>query len=360
MVKKGLLLIPGLTISMAVFAAGAKDVVDVYGLNKSDANKILKKYSKEIAEIEPTLMQELIKPENIKEFSATMKKILMRRYMLLQEITKKNGFLFVDFQTITYPQDDTYYTTIEIVDKQHQDRMRFVSAMPMKDSMEDKNVHKKPHQPDLIETMRNYSNMSVKMVMRHELSYKVKCPVYHCVAGFDHPKLKPYLDIFNKGAINEKKLIIETLRHDKDSERRAAAAFLVGHFKDPHEIISVLEPSVKDKNEGVRNNVMRVIAETMRNAKINDINVMPFLNALDSPYTVDRNKALFVLMSAANSPTSKKVILQKGGDKLLSLMELKQPNNHESAYIILKRISGKDFGYNNVAAWKNWVQSQVA
>ena len=134
----------------------------------------------------------------------------------------------------------------------------------------------------------------------------------------------------------------------------------MGHFKNPREIISVLSSHVDDQNDGVRNNVMRVIGETVDRAKLKEIDITPFLNALDSPYTTDRNKALLVLSAAVNTASSKKLALQKGGDKLLAILRLQQPNNHDTAYIILKKISGKDFGSTNVAAWEKWVASARA
>lgn len=96
--------------------------------------------------------------------------------------------------------------------------------------------------------------------------------------------------------------------------------------------------------------------------KITQINVLPFLRLLDSPYTTDRNKALFVLFNSLDSH-SKRIILQKGKVKLLALLRLKQPNNHRISYLLLKKISGKDFGENNSKAWEKWfsaAQSQRA
>lgn len=206
--------------------------------------------------------------------------------------------------------------------------------------------------------MIKYDRIGLALMMNNKIKQlAAPCPVYHCAMGFEHPKLKPYLKVFNDGAIKEKAMILETLNHDLDPARRAAAAFLVGHFRDPHEIISVLSPHISDKDEEVRNNVMRVIGATMAKAKIIDIDVSPFLNALDSPSTTDRNKALYVLFNAADSKAAKQVILQKGGKQLVALTRLKQPNNHDWAYLILKKISGKDFGATNSAGWAAWVSS---
>ncbi|WP_019217962.1 hypothetical protein [Legionella tunisiensis] len=77
---------------------------------------------------------------------------------------------------------------------------------------------------------------------------------------------------------------------------------------------------------------------------------------MTSPKTTDRNKALSVLAKAAESRDDKNYY-SKGGDKLLAILKLKQPNNHEIAYIILKKISGKNFGENNIDAWKKWLES---
>ena len=349
--KTGFLLLGGLTFFVG---ASVADTVDVYGLSPKDANKLLKQYSKVVGELETEVLKETQKQAPDKDLNDSLKEAMRKKYNLLNEITKKNGYLFVDFQTIFYP-DDTYSTTIEIVDKQHPERMKFVNAMPLRNSKENIPEKKSNYKPDLIDAMTKYHFTSMKMFMTHQVGPKVKCPVYHCTFGFEHPKLKPYLTVFNNGVIKDKKLIIETLRHDKSSERRASAAFLVGHFKDPLEIVSILSPSVTDNDEGVRNNVMRVIGSTMDKAKLHNIDVTPFLSALDSPYVTDRNKALWVLTSAVENSASKKIVLQKGGDKLLALLELQQPNNHDFAYIILKKISGKDFGSNNVPAWKAWV-----
>ena len=101
---------------------------------------------------------------------------------------------------------------------------------------------------------------------------------------------------------------------------------------------------------------MRVIAETIEKAKMTDIDPRPFLEVLASPYTSDRNKALFVLTTLAESPQSKQVILEEGGAQLLALMRLQQPNNHGEAYTILKKISGQDFDSEDLGAWSSWVR----
>ena len=344
---KTILLIIGLAVSMNVSA------FDIYGVSDADSKKILKKYGQDIAKFEALFQTEIEKEALNKTVSSeetnAQKLLSKQRLELIDTLSKYYGYLFVDFQVISYPDEhNKVYMTIEIVNKQHPERLRFVNTNAKPEHTDKKRAHK----PDVIEAMITYTAMGFELLLHQELGHLPPCPVYHCTMGFKNPKLKPYLKIFNQAAIKEKALIIKTLNQDPDPERQAAAAFLVGHFRDPHEIVSILSPHINDKDEGVRNNVMRVIGATIAKAKLRDLDVTPFLNALDSPYTTDRNKALYVLFGASASKALRPVILQKGGDRLVSLLELKQPNNHDWAYLILKNITGKDYGATNVAAWR--------
>lgn len=95
----------------------------------------------------------------------------------------------------------------------------------------------------------------------------------------------------------------------------------------------------------------------MNKAGIHEIDVMPFVKLLDSPFDTDRNKALLVLMNAANSTSSQQLISQNGHKNLVALLRLKQPNNHEPTYALLKKVSGKDFGPDNADAWADAAKS---
>ena len=77
---------------------------------------------------------------------------------------------------------------------------------------------------------------------------------------------------------------------------------------------------------------------------------------LNSPFETDRNKALLVLVYAENYTTTKKTIIQKGHKNLIDLLRLQQPNNHDLAYFLLKKISGKAYGPNNIDAWDQWLR----
>jgi hypothetical protein len=330
-------------------SAVAKNIVDVYGATANESKKIIKKYGKAVADLEQEL-QEIFKSASGDKVNSKINNLALKKKTLTEKIKNESNFLYVDFNTVFYSGDKNQYTTIEIIRKNQRSRLKFISSMTQENSFQPKD--------DLINQMIIFENIETKLMLNNQLdTKKIFCPVYHCTSGFQHPELKPYLEIFNQGAEKEKQLLIDTMNHDVNPQRRAAAAFLTAHLNDPQEIIHLLLSHVKDKDNGVRNNVIRVIASTMAKANIKTIDLKPFMVLLNSPVETDRNKALWILLVAADSPTARKILRQNVGPQLLSLLALKQPNNHELAYLILKKISGKDLGEYNVPGWQNWLVS---
>lgn len=328
----------------------AKNIIDIYGLESDSASSIVKKYAAQIGEIADALGAAV--KNNEEPSGATIKKYQLKSKQLADRIRNEFGFLYVDFDTVFYPGNINAYTTIEVIEKNRQDRLYYVVNQT---PIDEKN---KPIKRDLITEMIDYQNIGFKLMVNNQLNAThTACPVYHCTLGFHHKKLKPYLKLFNTGAGEERQLILNTLHHDANTERRVAAAYLVGHFKKPEEIVAILSPYANDNSDRIRNAAMRVVGETMRRANISKIDVVPFLNLLNSPYDTDRNKSLYIILEAANSTTSQSIIIQQGRENLLGLLKLKQPNNHKLSYRILKKISGKNSGEYDIESWKKWLMA---
>lgn len=336
------------TLSSNIFAT-----VDVFGTSKLNGQKIIKKYEKDIVEIEEGVNQLLMKNKVMEKNKEEA--LLIKRQDLLTKIKQEYGFLYVGFESVQYPDLHKTFTTIEVVSPKEAYRMNYVDPVIKQRSDPHKNIKARR---DVIDKMMAYQELGMRIMLDPKHSYTTtNCPVYHCTWGFDEPKLKPYLKLFNTSATKDRKLILDTLQ-ENDIERRGAAIFLVGHFKNPHEIIQLLSPYVKDKQSLIRNNAMRVIGATLLKSKITDINIEPFLAALDSPYETDRNKSLFILWNLANVKNVQNAIIKQSGDRLIKLLQLKQPNNHDIAFLLLKKISGKNYGENKVAAWQKWLTMQ--
>lgn len=343
--KLGLTLL-SMLLSTSVFAAHG---IDVYGLNAEESKKILQHYEKRIALITDKLHEGISKDFNGFLDTSEARALTKQRKALIEEIKQREGYLYVNLSTVYYSKKN-YYTTIEVVKPDQKARLQFLG-----DKTNSPPNYPKTH--DIMDKMDEYRDVGHELFIESKIQPRHdECPVYHCTMGFDHPKLKPYLALFNHAAKYEKQFILNTLNQDPNPDRRASAAYLVGHFNDPHDIISVLLPHVKDKDAIVRNNAIRVISLTALKAHIMDLDPAPFVALLDSPEATDRNKSLFLLTEIAKSKQGKSYLIHHAETPLINILAMKQPNQQEFAYMIMKEISGKDFGEHNVKAWASWFE----
>lgn len=305
--------------------------IDLFGDDSSKGQEILSIYSHDVKSLANLYNKIDIKYQhNIPE--KIQAKIQKKRKNLQEAIKHKGHYIYADYESVYYPDENKSYITIEVIKPEEKNRLQWVKV-----ARDDSAINNEKN--DIIKTMQNYVNEGVKLILSQQLDVsKINCESNHCLFGFDHPNLKPYKNKFAQGVIRDKALIINTIRKDKDPRRRAAAVFLVGEFKSAQEIVSLLRQYVSDGDDEVRNNVMRVIASTMHKSGIKKIDVKPFIALLDSPYEADRNKALFVLYEAADLPDQNKTIRLLAENKLKLLANLKQPNNKIFAMQILDKI----------------------
>lgn len=184
------------------------------------------------------------------------------------------------------------------------------------------------------------------------------CPVHHCLFGFDHPKLRPYLDLFNREVPAHRNELVAVLRTDKDAADRATAAYLLAHLPKVGDVVEALLPQVRDPEPSVRNNVVRVLAYMATHGKGGSIPLEPFLPFLRSPDGTDRNKAVAVVAGLAAEKRHRKLLIRLAGCDLVRLLEMKQPNQNDYAHRALVKLRGKDLGASDPAAWRRWLKSQ--
>ncbi|MFY9574112.1 MAG: HEAT repeat domain-containing protein, partial [Blastocatellia bacterium] len=175
----------------------------------------------------------------------------------------------------------------------------------------------------------------------------------------EHPSLRKYEEVFKTSVPKNKEILKAILRGDDQETHRADAAFLLAHISDPQELIEAILPSIKDSSAIVRNNVMRVLAQVAEETRDVAIPIRPLLQALDFPATTDRNKSLATIDGLALRPENKTILIRDAGPKLIEILKLLQPNNHDYAYSILKKITGRDFGERSYDAWHRWLQSET-
>jgi hypothetical protein len=246
------------------------------------------------------------------------------------------------------------YVTIDVVERKDM-KARLTFGPAPKGDFED---------PDgLLAAWKEYESTYFSMMRAGEIGpQRVECPAYHCMGGYEHEKLKPYGEKFVKGVPPNEEKLTRILREDKDPKDRAAAAFLLAHIKDGKKLVALMIPLIRDPDMLVRNNAMRVLLNVAWFHHEVPVPLDPVLiAALDGPGTTDRNKAVGALWALLDRPDGAKLypeVIRKAGPTLLKLYALEQPNNHDFAYKILKKISGKDLGERDVAAWKQWLEEQ--
>lgn len=321
----------GFMVLMGQLKAGS--VVDIYGDESAKGQAIVKQYGSAFAKLDSSFFKEVQKYQG--NIPVPVIKILSdKRDALLKRVQSEGNYVYVDYDSVDYPPDTQRYLTIEVIKQEDAKRLHWVTHAALNQTTPSKSQ-------DIIQAMQDYEQLGQQLLFQNEIKPdQIHCKEHHCLFGFDHPQLKPYREIFDKGIRQEKEKIIHTLNEDVSPERRASAAFLVGEFASAEEIIRTLTPHVTDVDQGVRNNAIRVIAGTLNHSKscLKQLDVSPFIQLLDSPYETDRNKALFVLLAAVENPQLKQKIRQSAKPQLLALSHLKQPNNREPARLILERL----------------------
>ncbi len=208
--------------------------------------------------------------------------------------------------------------------------------------------------PDsLIHLWNEYEELSFELYRRGEIQ-DMSCPVLHCIWSFYHPELEAYLDDFNMKASVHKELLVEILNHSSSENQRASASYLLAHSGfTPEQLLSKLMPSIADSASIVRNNSMRVIYYLVRANPSLLVDIDPVIQALDYPSFTDRNKALVILRSLPEErldPLSMKVAIPI----LIEILIKKDAHNYRNAHTVLKKISGEEFGADDLGKWYEW------
>ncbi len=265
-----------------------------------------------------------------------------------EKIKNQFGFHYVNLSLITYfGTNSGDYVTVDVVEvKDAISRMAFIP--PPVGHFDDPD--------DLISLWNQFLEIGFELLAAGQIEYPKTCPAWHCVHSFENPKLSPFLEKFSKLVpFNEKKLL-RILREDARPQFRGNAAFLLAHTHSGLSVVKYLLGAIRDPAEVVRNNSMRVLGEiAMKHPEI-EIPVEPILEALNFPATTDRNKAGFTLISLSIKEKNKKLIVHSVGPILLEMLKLQQPNNHDTAFTILKNVSGQDFGERDYEAWSKWLK----
>jgi hypothetical protein len=316
--------------------------VDVYGTDRLDAASVRSKHGEKL--------QRYFDTEDEKESDRLEKEII-------DAILAENKDLgWVKLSTVVYYDKGDVplgFITIDVVERKDM-KARLTFGAPPSGDFED---------PDgLLAAWKDYESTYFRMLREQKIGpQRVACPAFHCMGGYEHEALRPFGERFVKGVPPNQDRLARILKDDRDPKDRAAAAFLLAHIKDGKKLVDLMLPSLNDPDTIVRNNASRVLVNVAMFHHEIPIPLKPLLRALNGPTMYDRNKAVAVISGLLERPDGSKLhpeILRDAGPTLIKLLALEQPNNHDFAYKVLKKVSGKDLGERDYEAWRTWLDEQ--
>lgn len=322
--------------------------IDVYKTDQLSVKDIKKKFGKELTSILELLDPSIKKNMDTNTKTETLKKL---REKVVNGIYSMGDFSYVDLSPITYPHNKKVYLTIDIVDKKDKGRLTHFLQKPNAEI---------PDPDGLIQKWLEYEKIGFAVLLSGKGTNTQKskeCPFHYCPFGFAHKELNKYKDIFKHLVKKNKQELVLILRNDQEEFKRASAALLLAHLENHNEIINLLEPSMFDSSYRVRNNAMHIIGSILLKHKTKDFSIKKALLALDFPTEADRSKALKLITALIKKDTYSDYTKRYAAHLLIDHLKLSQPNLHEPAYKILKKISGKNFGERDYLSWEQWAKS---
>jgi hypothetical protein len=246
------------------------------------------------------------------------------------------------------------FITVDLVDAEDAHRLRFLPVPT--GHLED---------PEgLIAQWLEYEEKSFQLLQQGKLDQEkpAECRVAHCILGFGHPELAAYEPRFIEKVPGAQDALTRVLREDANRDKRATAALLLAYTATPEQAVARLVPSIRDPEGDVRNNVLRVLIATQKNASQPLVELATVVDATSLPETTDRNKSLYLLkmlledlkpeaLQAQRAP-----LIRQLGAQLVDMAALKQPIIRDPAIEVLKLLSGES--HETPEQWKAWLARQ--
>lgn len=311
--------------------------IDVYRTTQLDAEDVERRYAPAIREL-------------VAAISANDQEARGRIQDEIVESLRESGdfaFVALDITTTFAVDENVLNATIELVDSAD-------AAARLSFDLEP--TGSVPDPDGVLASWAEYERTSIELVQKRQIEPTIAdCPAHHCIVGFEHPALAPFLERFDRAAREHHDALVRVLREDADPQKRGHAAFVLAHAEDANVLVRDLVPSFDDPSSLVRNNVMRVLLMVAQRDREVAIPFAPLARRIDDPDSGCRNKAASLMAVLADRPEYRDDILAIA-PAVLRLLRLEKPNNHDPAYDILRTISGESFGERDYERWQAWIE----
>ncbi len=211
----------------------------------------------------------------------------------------------------------------------------------------------------LIASWWAYSELGKALRLRGEIPLdRPSCPAYYCLWGSPKPDLEAFERLFVQKAAPQKAALKEVMENDSLPSNRAAAVFLLSYVPESMTALSAAYAALTDPDETVRAAGLQVLADVAVYHKDVALDLGKVIAVLDFPSTLDRSRALEVLSGLADREGYRDALIRRAGSRIIELLKLNQPANHDRAYTLLVILSKESFDRRDYKAWESWLRTQ--
>jgi hypothetical protein len=212
----------------------------------------------------------------------------------------------------------------------------------------------------LLEAWKRYDATGIKQSAQGYIDDDAhpRCPGFYCRWGAPTKELAGLQDKLAAGAEPNKAALSVIAGADSDPRNRAAALYALSYAKDGADLAKLMLLSLDDPAPEPRAAALDVLSDLALYHKDIAIDLGRVAPVLDYPTVSDRAKAAALLLAKAQDPSARPALLSQAVPRLLPLLKLFQPSNHDPAFTILTMLSGESYDGRDYASWEKWIETQ--
>lgn len=296
-------------------------------------------------------LREIVELRN-KHVPAQTQKAEELRLKLEREAGRLAGIAYVELSVSEYftSVDHAMYATFDVVDEI--DRARLAFLPKPKRTIRD---------PDgLIAAWKQYYDVGSALSRRGQMSVdRPDCPGFYCLWGGPTPELAALQKKFVHGAAVKEAELRLVLAHEADGDKRAAALFVLSYGTRGDKVVEACQGALKDSSSAVRGAALQILADVVNHRKDLRVDVDTILPLLDDPVDVVRGKTMGLLVPMIDNDLQRRKMML-AAPRLVDLLRLKQPDNHDLAFTVLGLISRKNLDRRDYSGWQAWADKAAA
>ncbi len=317
------------------------DGIDVYGTDRLTVEDANRRYGKSI--------RELVKLRS-RDTKAALRSSEALRERSESQIRTDWGFAWTRLTYSDYYADGAHkaFVSVDVVEsKDRPARLAFRKAP----------TGSVPDPGGLINAWGKYMELGWKLFKDGALSVSHdNCLSFFCEWGAQTPELRKYEELFVAQSKVHRDALVKAMREDKEPSKRAAATYLLAYLPDANESARIVADALDDPDVDVRSAALRIYADYAVHHKEVFLPITRLQAALDFPTADDRNKAMAVVAGMASNPIHRRFLILKMGERILHLMQSRQPAISDTAYAAMGILAGESYDRRDNVSWQRWLE----